>query len=220
MRWDQNNIIEAIRQLHRESADLSFNAAQENHLGLMRAAALHYGSWKCAIESAGLDYAQISRYRRWTRARVLTAIRDHHRAGRDLSWRSVSHALDPSLAAAALRPGVGFETWRDAVSAAGLSPDQTARYQHWTPERVIDEIQRLAAQNQPLSSQRVQRSNPPLFCAARRRFKTWNGALEAAGIDPDTVNLRRKTRVQSVEIAPSETGKSSRKARKTAPTRA
>ena len=191
MRWNRKTILDEIRVLHHQGVELSFNAMQEHHLALLRAATWNYGTWKSAVELAGFNYEQISRYRRWTRAKVLTAIRNHHAAGRDLSWRSVSHGLDPSLAAAALRPGVGFESWREAVAAAGISPDEIARYKHWTSERVIAQIQEIAKTSGPLSSQLVQRSNQSLFCAARRRFKTWNGALLAAGIDPQTVTLRR-----------------------------
>lgn len=190
MRWNRKTILDEIRVLYQAGTDLSFNSVQENHLALLRAATWNYGTWKSAIELAGLNYEEIARYRRWTRARVLAAIRRHHAAGHDLSWRSVSHSLDPSLAAAALRPGVGFETWREAVTAAGISPDTVARYKHWTPEKVIVEIREIAQLGGPLSSQLVQRTNQPLFCAARRRFKTWNGALEAAGIDPQMVTLR------------------------------
>ncbi len=204
MRWNRKTILDEIGVLYREGADLSFNAVQQQHLNLLRAATWNYGSWKTAIELAGLDYEEISRYRRWTRARVLAAIRTHHAAGRDLSWRSVSLELDPALAAAALRPGVGFETWREAVAAAGLSPDELARYQHWTPGKVVAEIQKIAENGGPLSSQLMQRSNQPLFCAARRRFKTWDGALEAAGIDPHTVRLRRSPHQGKPQAAPAK----------------
>ncbi len=194
MRWNRKTILDEIRELHRRGEDLSFGAAEENHLNLVRAATWHYGTWKGAIELAGFDYEAVSRYRRWSREMVLQAIRDHYAAGHDLSWRSVSTILDQPLAAAALRPGVGFETWREAVSAAGINHEEVARYRHWTPERVLEEITAIAQKNEPLSSKIVQNGNQPLYCAARRRFKSWNGALEAAGIDPQTVRLRRAPR--------------------------
>ncbi|PQV65080.1 hypothetical protein B1R32_10287 [Abditibacterium utsteinense] len=194
MRWNRKTILDEIRELHRRGDELNFSAAEENHLNLVRAASWHYGTWKGAVELAGFDYEAVSKYRRWSRERVLQAIRDHYAAGHDLSWRSISTAIDPPLAAAALRPGVGFETWREAVTAAGISHDEVARYRHWTPDRVIEEIAAIAQKNQPLSSKIVQGNNQPLYCAARRRFKSWNSALEAAGIDPQTVRLRRAPR--------------------------
>ncbi len=216
MRWNRKTILEEIRTLHREGEELNFNAAQENHLNLLRAATWNYGSWKAAIELAGFNYEEISRYRRWTRERVLATIRAHHAAGRDLSWHAVSHAVDPALAAAALRTGVGFESWREALAAAGISPDEVARYQHWTPEKVVTAIQNLAAKGEPLSSQLVQRGHQPLFCAARRRFKTWTGALEAAGIAPETVRLRRASPSKTAETRANSSSKSPVRARRPA----
>ena len=191
MRWNRKTIIDEIRELHRAGEELNYSSAEANHLNLVRAAAWHYGTWKQAVELAGLDYEAVSKYRRWTRERVIQTIRDHHQAGRDLSWRSVSLVLDPSLAAAALRSNVGFETWREAVEAAGIKHDEVARYKHWTSERVIAEIAEIARKGGPLSSRSVQISNQSLYCAAKRRFKDWDLALSAAGVDPDTVRLRR-----------------------------
>jgi hypothetical protein len=191
VRWNRHTILDEIRELHRSGDELNYTSAEENHLHLVRAAAWHYGTWKQAVELAGLDYDSVSKYKRWTRERVIQAIRDHHKAGHDLSWRSISIALDPPLAAAALRPNVGFETWRDAVTAAGLNHDEIARYRHWTPERVTAEIAELAKKGSPLSSKLVQMSNQSLYCAAKRRFKDWDSALAAAGVDPDSVRLRR-----------------------------
>ncbi|RYG72507.1 hypothetical protein EON80_04070 [bacterium] len=191
MRWNRHTILDEIRELHRSGEELNYTSAEENHLHLVRAAAWHYGTWKQAVELAGLDYDSVSKYRRWTRERVIQAIRDHHKAGHDLSWRSISIALDPPLAAAALRPNVGFQTWREAVTAAGLNHDEIARYRHWTPERVTAEIAELAKKGSPLSSKLVQLSNQSLYCAAKRRFTDWDAALAAAGVDPDSVRLRR-----------------------------
>jgi hypothetical protein len=191
VRWNRNTILDEIRELHRSGDELNYTSAEENHLNLVRAAAWHYGTWKQAVELAGLDYDTVSKYRRWTRERVIQAIRDHYKAGHDLSWRSISIALDPPLAAAALRPNVGFQTWRDAVTAAGLNHDEIARYRHWTPDRVIAEIADLAKKGAPLSSKLVQMSNQSLYCAAKRRFKEWDAALAAAGVDPESVRLRR-----------------------------
>lgn len=191
MRWNRKTILDEIRELHRSGEELNYSSAEENHLNLVRAAAWHYGTWKQAVELAGLNYDTVSKYRRWTRERVIQTIRDHHKAGHDLSWRAISTTVDPPLAAAALRPNIGFETWREAVTTAGLNHDEIARYRHWTPERVIAEISELSKKGDPLSSKLVQMSNQSLYCAAKRRFKSWDEALEAAGINADQVRLRR-----------------------------
>lgn len=191
MRWTRRAIIEEIRQLHGAGDELNYSSAEENHLNLVRAAAWHYGTWKRAIETAGLSYDDVSKYRRWTKERVVVGIREYHGAGGDLSWRVISAEGAPALAAAAVRVNIGFGTWYAAVTAAGIDYEKVARYRHWTPERVVKEIQELAEKEAPLSSKLVQQNHPPLYNAAKRRFKQWDAALSASGINPDKVRQRR-----------------------------
>jgi hypothetical protein len=172
--------------------ELNYASAEENHVNLVRAAAWHYGTWKRAIEEAGLDYDEVSIYKRWTQKRVIARIRELHAQGADLSWSKISTEGDPALAAAAVRSNCGFATWHEAVTAAGIDYDRVARYRHWTPERVVEEIQELARQKAPLSSKLVQDNHPPLYNAAKRRFGQWDAALKAAGIDPEKVRQRRR----------------------------
>ncbi len=191
MRWTRRNIIEEIRQLNVAGDELNYSSAEENHLNLVRAAAWHYGTWKRAIETAGLSYDDISKYRRWNKERIIAGIREYQAAGGDLSWRVISAEGAPALAAAAVRENIGFDTWYDAVTAAGIDYEKVARYRHWTPERVVKEIQELAEKEAPLSSKLVQQNHPPLYNAAKRRFRQWDDALVAAGINPDKVRQRR-----------------------------
>ena len=191
MRWTRRTIIEEIRRLHGAGEELNYASAEENHLNLVRAAAWHYGTWKRAIETAGLSYDDVSKYRRWTKERIIQGIREYQAAGGDLSWRVISAEGAPALAAAAVRKNIGFATWYDAVTAAGINYEKIARYRHWTPERVVKEIQQLAEKEAPLSSKLVQGNHPPLYNAAKRRFGQWDAALIAAGIDPDKVRQRR-----------------------------
>ena len=191
MRWTRRTIIEEIRRLHGAGEELNYASAEENYLNLVRAAAWHYGTWKRAIETAGLSYDDVSKYRRWTKERVIAGIRQYHAAGGDLSWRVISAEGAPALAAAAVRKNIGFGTWYAAVTAADINYEKVARYRHWTPQRVIEEIQQLAEKEAPLSSKLVQGNHPPLYNAAKRRFKQWDDALIAAGIDPDKVRQRR-----------------------------
>ena len=190
MRWTKKTIIERLRGLQLEGADLSYARAEDEHLRIVRAATWHFGSWRLALEAAGLDADSVARYQKWSRERIVERIRELHAQGHDLSWRSVSTSLDPALAAAALRAN-GFSSWRHAIAASGLDIDEIARYGHWSRERIVAELSARHKEGRPLSSKAAQGENPSLFCAARRRFGSWDGALEAAGLDASAIRLRK-----------------------------
>ena len=190
MRWTRKSIIAEIKRLHSEGERLNYSAAEANHLNLVRAAAWHYGTWRRAIETAGIDYESLSRYQRWNKQRIIERIQELHKQGADLSWRSVSTELDPSLAAAALRPN-GFSSWREAVIAAGIDVEEVTRYKYWDNEKVLKAIRDRKRNGEPMSSKSLQTTDQSLFCAARRRFGSWDGALEAAGYNAEKIRLRR-----------------------------
>ncbi len=190
MRWTRKSIIAEIKRLHSEGERLNYSAAEANHLNLVRAAAWHYGTWRRAIETAGIDYEGLSRYQRWNKQRIIERIQELHKQGADLSWRSVSTELDPSLAAAALRPN-GFSSWREAVIAAGIDVEEVTRYKYWDHDKVLKAIKARKRKGEPMSSKSLQTTDQSLFCAARRRFGSWDGALEAAGYNADKIRLRR-----------------------------
>lgn len=189
MRWTKKTVIERLHSLHAEGIDLSYARAEAERIHIVRAAAWHFGSWRLALEAAGLDAQALARYQKWSRERIVGRIRELHAQGEDLSWRSVSTQVDPPLAAAALRPN-GFSSWREAIAAAGLDINEIARYGQWSAERIVCELRALQQAGRPLSSKAAQAANPALFCAARRRFGSWDCALEAAGLDASAIRLR------------------------------
>ncbi|HHW13515.1 MAG TPA: helix-turn-helix transcriptional regulator [Firmicutes bacterium] len=105
--WTDEQIIERIRQLAADGADLSDNSANAWDSGFYASARERFGSWPAALEAAGVDEAEARRTVRWSRNRVLEAIR----AGRrDAVLKSI--ALDH------------FPSWSEALRAAGV-PDET-----------------------------------------------------------------------------------------------
>lgn len=180
--WDKDTIASEINRMHAASEPLSYGAVQKSQLRLLRAATRHFGSWRTAVEFAGLTYEEIRRYRVWTRERIIERIQEHHRAGADLSWRHVSTVLDPPLAAAAIRPN-RFESWQAALEAAGLDYDEIRRHRTWDEEAVQAEIKRRHASGESLRVSDVAQVDAALVAAARRHFRTWYDAVTVAGID-------------------------------------
>jgi hypothetical protein len=183
-RWSKDEIALEILRLFAAREELNYGSVQQKHLKLLRAATRYFGSWKDAIEFAGLNYDEIRRYRVWTEDKILATIRKYEREGKDLSWRHVSTVLDPPLAAAAIRSG-RFGSWHKALEEAGLDYDTIRKHRYWDDEIVVNELRELAEQGQSLRVSDVTEMKPALVAAARRRFDGWYEAVEAAGFDED-----------------------------------
>ena len=58
MIWDRPEILRTLKKLSRDGADLSYNALAAKNQSLVSAAAYHFGSYRKAVEKAGIDYAK------------------------------------------------------------------------------------------------------------------------------------------------------------------
>lgn len=176
--------------MQKEGEDLNYANIAQNQVALLRAATRYFGSWRAAVEYAGLDYEQIRRYKTWTRDRILQRIRELHAEGQDLSWRHVSTEVDPQLAAAATKRK-HFGSWRSAIEAAGLAYSDIRRYREWDEQAVIDRLRQLHAEGRELNAKSIEEYDITLITAARRRFDSWDKALTAAGLDYSKIVLRK-----------------------------
>ncbi len=117
--WTRERIIERIQELHAQNVDLSWRNVCLNVDPQLAAAATkksHFGSWREALESSGLDYDAIRRYREWDDDRILDMVREFHRDGKELNAKNME-AEDITLITAARRR---FDSWHQALTAAGL----------------------------------------------------------------------------------------------------
>ena len=64
-----------------------------------------FGSWKDAIEAAGLDYSTIRRYRRWSRDKVIKTIKEIYAKGKPINSSFVQKSNKPLYMAAIKRFG-------------------------------------------------------------------------------------------------------------------
>lgn len=185
--WTKDKLIAEIKRLHAEGADLSPTAIQVTNSALFSSARSrsHFGSWRGAIEAAGLDYDDLQRVKqRWSREAIIECIREMHLEGHDL--------LDPKfkiknrslyLAACAHRY---FGSWRRAVEMAGLDHETMRESRIWTRPRILRTIRQLAQEGKPLGWAYIEEHQPGIYRAARRKenFGSWAGALQAAGVEP------------------------------------
>lgn len=87
-----------------------------------------------------------------------------------------------------------FGSWQAAVEFAGLDYQKIRRYQIWTRERIVEQIQQYHEAGQDLSWRHVSTElDPPLAAAAIRtnRFGSWQAALEAAGLEYEEIRRNR-----------------------------
>jgi hypothetical protein len=201
MIWTKDKILAELRRLSRTGARLSYVAMTQSHQSLVSAAAYHFGSYRQAVEAAGLDYAALRARPRWNKQNVIALLKQARRGGEDLHWSAVSKRRDAlgRAAFAAVQPRL-FGSWVRALSAAGIDVDDVSPYRKWDKNSIAFELKSRAADGNGCSSGAVQVEDPGLHAAALRYFGTYDAALRAARIDPDKVRLRRRwTKVDVVK---------------------
>ncbi len=112
MVWDKPEILKTLKSLHKQHVDLSYNALASTHQSLVSAAAYHFGSYRKAIEKAGIPYDTVVRRPRWTKAAIITLIKKARRDGIDLHWSAITRRRDElgKAAFASLQPRL-FGSW-------------------------------------------------------------------------------------------------------------
>jgi hypothetical protein len=192
MIWTRDEILKALKKLHKAGGDMSYNALAAKRQALVSAAAYHFGSYRKAVERAGIDYAEVTRRPRWTRQMIIGLIKDARRQGDDLHWSAVTRRRDElgKAAFASLQPRL-FGSWDRALHGAGLDADEINRYRKWDKQTIVWELRARSRDHEPLNSGAIQRDDPGLHAAAVRHFATYDAALRAAKLDPDKVRERR-----------------------------
>jgi hypothetical protein len=71
MHWTKDEIVKAVKKLYAQGRDLSYNAMAARQQALVSAAAYHFGSYRKAVERAGVDYAEVTRRPRWTKPKII-----------------------------------------------------------------------------------------------------------------------------------------------------
>ncbi len=197
--WSKQRVISEIVRLHRKQQDLSYNRLARQNQALVSAAAYHFGSFRQAIQDAGIDYAEITRRPRWSTSRVIALIKKSKRAGEELNWGAVSRRHDElgHAAFASLQKRL-FGTWNKALAAAGVDVGKVALYRHWTKVTLAGALEKLHRGGRPVSSGDLQKSDPGIHAAALRLFGSYDAALKAAKVEPAAVRRRRRWTRQSV----------------------
>jgi hypothetical protein len=190
-KWSEEVVLEEIRQWHLRGEPLYSHHVRKNFQELLAAGIRYYGSWQAAVEKAGIQYNEVRKYQHWTKDCIVAQIQELFKQGADLSFRAMMLSSYNSMVYAAIRPK-HFGSWKSALAAAGLAPDEIYRYRSWDEDTILEEIRRLKDQGVDLSSKTMDETANPLIATARRRFGNWGAAVEKAGIDYSSIRRRRR----------------------------
>lgn len=118
--WTRDEILSRIREMNAQGHDLLDPRFKIKHRSLYLAACAHryFGSWKRAVEAAGLDHEQMREGRVWTQARILRTIQELAAQGKPLGWAYIEEH-EPGIYRAARRKE-NFGSWAAALQAAGV----------------------------------------------------------------------------------------------------
>ena len=177
--WNREKLGAAIRARAARGEPLTPRAVERLDRALFWAGRHHFGSWRKAVEAAGVDYPVPARpHVNWTRAEVVRQIKARHKAGERLSMRLVEDN-DPSLSYQARKR---FGTWQAAITAAGLDYAQIRMLRRWTDAEIVEALRASHRAGLPVNSGAVRRANPSLATVCYYHFGTWRKALKTAGI--------------------------------------
>jgi hypothetical protein len=189
--WNEQLVTEEIRTWQQLGKPLYSHYMRQNYQELLAAGIRYFGTWRAAIEASGIPYDSVRKYRDWSKERIVETIQRLQKDGVDLSFRSMMLSKYAPMVYASIRPN-HFGSWKEALSAAGLAPEEIYRYRSWDDESIIAEIRRLKEEGADLSSKRMDETANPLIATARRRFGNWGAAVERAGIDYSSIRRRRR----------------------------
>ena len=134
-RWTRDEIITRICELHDAGEDLLDPNFKVRHRSLYLAACAHryFGSWRRAVEGAGLNHEKMRESRVWTKPRILRTIKQLAREGQPLGWAYIEQH-EPGIYRAARRKE-NFGSWANALNAAGVteSHPRLSRTTHQAP---------------------------------------------------------------------------------------
>ena len=120
-RWTREEIVARICELHGSGEDLLDPQFKVRHRSLYLAACAHryFGSWRRAVEGAGLNHEKMRESRVWTKTRILRTIKRLAKEGQPLGWAYIEQH-EPGIYRAARRKE-NFGSWANALLEAGVT---------------------------------------------------------------------------------------------------
>lgn len=147
--WTKERIISKINELKQINFPLNiYSMIRNNYFGLVNAGRKYFGSWRKAIEAAGIDYNEIIALRMnyWNRENVIKEIKKLEKEGCGLSSKSVQKIRGDLFSAALAR----FGSWSHAVETAGFNYNfhcKNFSYKAWLRKLKPEQLEKIKKQS-------------------------------------------------------------------------
>jgi len=177
--WHPDMVVNHILSRNGKEALNSYYYAT-NYPDVYAAAEREFGSWKDAIEAAGLDYNTIRKYKSWTRQAVIEAIKEAHAKGEPINSQAVQNGNKPLYMAAVKR----FRGWGSAVKIAGIDYGSVRLRRSMTKAEIKKEILDLFRKRVDLSYTNMRSEYQYLLAAGMKKLGngSWAHARRECGI--------------------------------------
>lgn len=191
--WSKEIIVAKIIELRDGQEPLHNHHIKKNHSILYTVSCQYFGSWKAAVEAAGIDYDSVRRatHRKWSRDAIVKEILRRRNEGLSVSG-SIVQVEDIGLyEAAGFHFGKGG--WASARQAAGLPRRDPRPGIIYDRRVVIYGLTKLYAEGHDINvAAFLGSSHMNLMTAGIRLFGSHDKALAAAGFDPEKIRKQRR----------------------------
>lgn len=109
-------VKEGIIAIYTSDGNKPVNVAME-HSTLYHTACKIFGSWRAALSECGIDYLEARNNEKWSKERILKAIKEMHDRGKSLQPSKLRNNGNMKLLSAA---NYHFGSWRKAVETSGI----------------------------------------------------------------------------------------------------
>lgn len=142
-----------------------------------------FGSWNNAIREAGLKTYEHIKPGTWTESRIISAIQIK---AQELGRKPTIYDIDSdkTMPASDTVKRV-FGSWNNALEQAGFEPKRCGKYKN---QRLVRLLTAKASEMGVTPSQRAVDQDPdmPSSSVFKRHFGSWNAAIQAAGLTPNS----------------------------------
>jgi phosphoesterase RecJ-like protein len=114
--WTKGKILGEIDRLNKTGQDISSGHVSKHASGLYNAARRTFGSWKSALEKAGIVWEDVSQIEFWDKEKILETIKSIADTGEPLNYKYAYYRYTKLLKAAEKHIG----SWRESIELCGL----------------------------------------------------------------------------------------------------